>query len=368
MIYVTQPLFPDIEIYNEKLKEIWDSKWLSNGGNQHQQLEARLTEFLKVPNLSLFNNGTIALLVAIQSLRLSGDVITTPFTFPATSHVLTWNNIEPNFCDIDPVTMNLNPAKIERCITPKTTGILATHVFGTPCDVEAIQDIANFYGLRVIYDGAHVFGSEINGIGIGNFGDITMFSFHPTKLFHTGEGGALTYKDLDMKKRINLLKNFGIKNEFEVVMPGINGKMNELQAAMGLCILDMVEDEMKKREIIRNRYKDLLGDVDGIVLLPEIKNVKLSYQYFVIQIESEKLGKSRDQVYEELKRNNIHARKYFYPLCSEYICYKQLPSSNINNLPVAYKIVEEVLCLPFYGDLLEMDVERICSIVKEMKK
>jgi len=367
-IYVTQPILPDINKYYNKIQEIWESKWLSNGGQQHALLETKLIEYLKVPYLSLFNNGTIALLVAVQSLRLSGDVITTPFTFPATSHVLTWNNIEPNFCDIDPVTMNLNPDMIEKCITPKTTGILATHVFGTPCDVNAIQDIADFYGLRVIYDGAHVFGCEIDGKGIGNFGDITMFSFHPTKLFHTGEGGALTYKDHDMKKRIDLLKNFGIKNEFEVMMPGINGKMNELQAAMGLVVLDMVEEEMQKRKIITDKYNEILGKIYGINILPDFHNIKPSYQYFPIRIESDKFGKTRDQVYNELRNNNIFSRKYFYPLCSEYVCYKQLPSSDKNNLPVAYRIVEEILCLPFYGVLSLTDVDKICSIILNMKE
>jgi dTDP-4-amino-4,6-dideoxygalactose transaminase len=362
-IYVTQPLFPDLNEYSKKLEEIWDSKWLSNGGHQHQLLENKLTEYLKVPYLSLFNNGTIALMVAVQSLRLSGDVITTPFTFPATSHVLTWNGIIPNFCDIDPVTMNLDPAKIEHCITPKTTGILATHVFGTPCDIKSIQGIADKYGLRVIYDGAHVFGCEIDGNGIGNYGDITMFSFHPTKLFHTAEGGALTYKDPSLKKRIDLLKNFGIKNEFEVVMPGINGKMNELQAAMGLIVLDLVEEEMKKREKIKNYYMEIFSPVEGISIMPFPENVKPSFQYFAVRFDQTVFKKSRDTVYDDLRREEIYARKYFYPLCSEYVCYRQLASAARENLPNAYKVVDEVLCLPFYGDLTETDIERICSLI-----
>jgi dTDP-4-amino-4,6-dideoxygalactose transaminase len=363
MIYVTRPLFPDREKFKAKIDDIWESQWLSNGGEQHQYLEAKLTEYLKVPYLSLFNNGTIALVVAIQSLRLAGDVITTPFTFPATSHVLTWNGIEPNFCDIDPVTMNLDPAKIESCITPKTTGILATHVFGTPCDMEGIQEIADYYGLKVVYDGAHVFGCEVDGMGIGNFGDITMFSFHPTKLFHTGEGGALSFRDESLKKRVDLLKNFGIKNEFEVVMPGINGKMNELQAAMGLCVLECVEQERMKRMEVKLFYDNFFSDVDGITTISLPVKVKSSLQYYPIRINRDIFGASRDDIFDRLKKNDIHARKYFYPLCSDYICYQQLSSSRRDRLSVAYSVVDEILCLPFYGDLNKDELSRICEII-----
>ncbi|MCK4827649.1 DegT/DnrJ/EryC1/StrS family aminotransferase, partial [bacterium] len=239
-IYVTRPLLPDIKELTGKLEEIWDAKWLTNSGPQHVLLEEMLSKTLRVPNTSLFNNGTIALMTACQSLRLSGEVITTPFTFPATPHVLSWNNIKPVFCDIDPGTMNIDAQKIESMITPETTAIMPVHVFGTPCDVVKIQEIADRYSLKVIYDAAHAFGVEFEGQGIGNFGDISMFSFHATKLFHTAEGGALTFKDTNMKARIDLLKNFGIKNEEEVVMPGINGKMNEIQAALGLVNLELV--------------------------------------------------------------------------------------------------------------------------------
>jgi len=366
-IYITRPLLPDLELFKKKLEEVWDSQWLTNVGDQHRLLEERLKNLLKVPNVSLFNNGTIALIVACQSLRLSGDVITTPFTFPATTHVLTWNNIRPVFCDIDPVTMNIDANKIESMITPQTTGILAVHVFGTPCDIEKIQEIADRYGLKVIYDAAHAFQTEIDGVGIGNFGDITMFSFHATKLFHTAEGGALTFKDPNLKRRIDLLKNFGIKNEEEVVMPGINGKMNELQAALGLVVLDYIEEERNKRKQLLKIYRECLKGIEGISILDDMPNVKNSYQYFVIRIDEKQFGRSRDFVHQEFKKYNVFTRKYFYPLCSDYTCYRQLPSATIANLPVANKIVKEVLAMPFYGGLSEDDVKKICDILISFK-
>ena len=310
-VYITRPLFPDLDKFTAKLEEVWDSEWLSNNGAQHQLLELKIREALKVPHISLFNNGTIALIVAIQSLRLSGEVITTPFTFPATPHVLTWNGIKPIFCDIDPLTMNIDAEKIESMITPQTTGILAVHVFGTPCNTDRIRKIANRYGLRIVYDAAHAFGTEINEEGIGNYGDITMFSFHPTKLFHTAEGGALAYGDENYKTRIDLLKNFGIKNEEEVVMPGINGKMNELSASMGLLVLEMLERERNKRRILFDTYRECLKDVEGVTHNGEIRGVKNSYQYFVIRINAKKFGKTRDYVYEEFKKYNVFTRKYF---------------------------------------------------------
>lgn len=366
-VMVTRPLFPELSRFNIKLEEIWESKWLSNNGHQHRKLEEKIKETLCVPNVSLFNNGTIALIVAIQSLRLSGEVITTPFTFPATPHVLTWNNIKPVFCDIDPVTLNIDADKIESMITPDTTGILPVHVFGTPCEVDKIQDIADRYGLKVVYDAAHAFMCEIDGVGIGNFGDISMFSFHPTKLFHTGEGGALTYNDKNYKQRIDLLKNFGIKNEDEVIMPGINGKLNEIQAALGLIVLDMVENERTKRESISKRYRDRLSDIEGISYHILSENIKNSHQYFVIQIDEIVFGKTRDYVYEELKKYNVFTRKYFYPLCSDYTCYRQLPSSAPENLPNANSAVKRVLSMPFYGELTIDDVDKICDIIDEIK-
>lgn len=368
-IYVTRPVFPKLEEVTEKLKEIWDSKWLTNNGPKHQALEKELEQYLKVPCLSLFNNGTIALMVACQSLRLSGDVITTPFTFAATPNVLSWNNIQPVFCDTDPYTMNIDADKIESMITPKTTAILAVHVFGIPCDVHKIQEIADKYGLRVIYDAAHAFGVEIDGKGIGTFGDLSMMSFHATKIYHTIEGGALMHGDPNLKARIDLLKNFGIKNEEEVVMPGINGKMNEVQAAVGQIMLHYVEAERDKRHQLIDTYNQELKDVPGITLMPvsDPTHVKANYHYYVIRIEEEKFGRSRDYVYEELKKYNVFARKYFHPLCSEYTCYRQLPSSSPQNLPVAVKTGQEVLSMPLYGELAPADVTKICQMVKSFR-
>lgn len=368
-MYVTRPLLPDLSLIHAKLQEIWDSRWLTNNGPQHELLEMELMKTLKVPYLSLFNNGTIALIVACQSLRLSGEVITTPFTFPATPHVLTWNGIKPIFCDIDPVTMNIDASRIESLITPQTTGILAVHVFGTPCDTAKIQDVADRYGLRVVYDAAHAFGVEIDDRGIGTFGDISMFSFHATKLFHTAEGGALTYNDNKLKPRIDLLKNFGIKNEEEVVMPGINGKMNEIQAALGLVVLKYIDEELRKRKVLYNTYKECLKSVEGVTCLDNDKpGIKNSYQYFVIRINEKAFGRSRDSVYDEMKKYNIFARKYFYPLCSDYTCYKQLPSAVADNLEVAVRISNEVLSLPFYGGLSVDDVEKTCLILRCIQK
>ena len=366
-IYVTRPMLPNLEEVNQELHEIWGSKWLTNGGAKHQRLEEELKHILKVPGLSLFNNGTIALIVAIQSLRLSGEVLTTPFTFPATPHVLPWNDISPIFCDVDEHTLTIDAEKLEKMITPKTTGILGVHVYGMPCNVIKIQEIADRYGLKVIYDAAHAFGTELNGVGIGTFGDISMFSFHSTKLFHTLEGGALTFNNPQLKPRIDLLKNFGIKNEEEVVMPGINGKMNEVQAAIGLINLRHIDKEREKRHTIVDTYKEYLADIPGIKVFNIPDEIKNSYQYFIIRVSKE-FGLSRDEVHEQLKKYNVFTRKYFYPLCSDYSCYNQLPSSNPENLPMAHKIVKEVLCLPLYGDLSLEDVKKICLIIKDLRK
>ena len=368
-IYVTRPVFPTIEEVTDKLQDIWISKWLTNNGPQHFMLEKELTEFLKVPYVSLFNNGTIALMVACQSLRLQGDVITTPFTFAATPHVLTWNNINPIFCDVDNETMNIDADKIESMITPHTSAILAVHVFGTPCDVEKIQEVADRYGLRVIYDAAHAFGVEIDGKGIGNFGDISMLSFHATKLYHTVEGGALVHGDKNLKPRIDLLKNFGIKNEDEVVMTGINGKLDEIRAAIGRIMLKYVDAEQEKRRKLHAVYNEELGAVDGIKLMPNCgDNVKRNYQYYVIRIDEKVFGKSRDDVYDELKKYNVYARKYFHPLCSEFTCYRQLNSSSVENLPVANVIGKQVLSLPMYGELTADDVKKICAIIRSIDR
>ena len=366
-IHITRPVLPNLKEFIKELDDVWKSQWLSNNGPKHQLFEKKIKRVLKVPYVSLFNNGTIALLTAIKALKLTGEVITTPFTFPATPHCISWNNLTPVFCDIDPITMNIDPDKIESLITKKTSAILTVHVFGTPCDVKKIQKIADKHKLKVIYDAAHAFGTKINGIGIGNFGDVSMFSFHPTKLFHTAEGGALTFKDIKLKTKIDLLKNFGIKSQEEVVDIGINGKMNEIQAVLGLLVLEKVEGEMKKRKLLLDTYHHYLRNIEGINFVKLPVNIKKSYQYFTIRINGKEFGKSRDYVYDKFKKYNVFTRKYFYPLCSEYPHYKNLSSSKKTNLPVAHKVVNEVLSMPFYGKLSVNDVEKICNILKNFK-
>lgn len=362
-VYVTRPLLPPLDGFLDRLRDVWSSGWLTNGGDQHQALERALSAHLRCPNLSLFNNGTIAMVVACQALRLSGEVITTPFTFPATPHVLQWNNVTPVFADIEPETLTIDPAAIERLITGRTTGILGVHVYGTPCRVDAIDRIAAEFGLKVVYDGAHAFGTEIDGRPIGSFGDATMFSFHATKLFHTAEGGALAVRDPDLKKRIDLLKNFGIRNENEVVMPGINGKMSELSAALGIEVLRHVEDERARRARVAAIYLERLARHPGIAPLRPPANVSDSLQYFVVRIDAQRTGVSRDELHLRLREFNIVTRKYFQPLCSQYSCYAQLPSAQPSQLPVATRIADEVLCLPFFGALSDDDVHRICDAI-----
>tara|TARA_B100000745_G_C20155002_1_gene395945 strand:- start:9652 stop:10749 length:1098 start_codon:yes stop_codon:yes gene_type:complete len=361
---VTRPLFPELSEYSENLEDIWASKWLSNGGIQHQKLEQELKSYIHAPNISLFNNGTMALMTAVQSLRLQGEVITTPFTFPATTHVLAWNNITPVFCDIDPVRLTIDPKKIERLITAKTTAILGVHVYGIPCHVEEIQRIADRHGLRVIYDAAHAFTTTYNGNPIADFGDISMFSFHPTKLFHTGEGGALVYSDPNLKERIEYLKNFGIKNEEEVLLPGINGKMGELQAAMGRKVLPLVAKEQQARKKIREQYTHLLQNTKGIQVVTLPDSATASEQYFCIRICASEFGESRDQVHERMRASNIFTRKYFYPLVSDYPCYSALPSASRDSLCQSRKAAMEVLCLPLYGLLSSSDIQTIVNVLK----
>lgn len=367
-ILVTRPVLPDLDQLMGRLKDVWDSRWLSNGGHQHNTLECRIAERLKVPQVSLFSNGTIALLVAIQSLRLQGEVITTPFTFPATTHVLWWNGVTPVFADIDPETMTLDPVSVEKAITQRTSGILGVHVYGIPCDVVGLADVADRHGLRVIYDAAHAFETEIDGVGIGNFGDISMFSFHPTKLFHSGEGGCLTYRDPNLKPRIDLLKNFGILNESEVIMPGINGKMNELQAALGHLVLEVVDDERDRRARVRRQYEAGLSGLPGITIPAMGKGVKDSGQYFVMRVQAEEFGHSRDELYAALREHNVFARKYFFPLTSQYTCYRNLSSARPELLPNAHRVANEVLCLPYYGDLTESEVSGICEIIRGLAR
>ncbi|NDV91403.1 DegT/DnrJ/EryC1/StrS family aminotransferase [Alteromonas sp. 345S023] len=364
-IQVTRPLFPRLKDYVGNLEDVWESQWLSNGGKQHQLLEKELQAHMGAPNISLFNNGTIALLTAIQSLRLQGEVITTPFSFPATTHALQWNNITPVFCDLDEHRLTIDPLKIESLITSKTSAILGVHVYGVPCHVREIQQIADRHGLRVIYDAAHAFGTQIGGHPIASFGDISMFSFHPTKLFHTGEGGALVYNDDNLKQRIEYLKNFGIKNEEEVILPGINGKMSEVQASLGRTVLPLVEEERAKRAQLRAVYKEIFKLNENIVVIDPGEDVVNSEQYFCIRIKAKDNEINRDYVYEQLKTLNIFSRKYFYPLISSYPCYKNLKSAESSNLPVAEQAAKEVLCLPFYGSL---GVDAVSSIAGEVVK
>ncbi|MDP3716214.1 MAG: DegT/DnrJ/EryC1/StrS family aminotransferase [Acidobacteriota bacterium] len=364
-IYVTRPLLPPLPALQARLAEIWEARWLTNDGQQHVRLTQAIADYLAVPHVSLFNNGTIALLAAVRALGMRGEVITTPFTFPATPHAISWSGATPVFCDIDPVTMNLDPAKVEELITPRTTGILAVHVYGIPCDVYALQAIANRRGLKLVYDAAHAFGTKINGVGIGNFGDASMFSFHATKLFHSAEGGALTAPKADSKAAFDHLKNFGILNQEEVDVVGINGKMNELQAALGLAVLDCVTDELRLRRAIIARYRERLAGVPGLALMPEPAGVESSCQYFVVRIDGPAFGRTRDEVFDHLKTYNVLARKYFYPLCTDYGCYRDLPSARPGRLPVASEVVTQVLCLPLYGTLALGDVDRICDMVLE---
>jgi dTDP-4-amino-4,6-dideoxygalactose transaminase len=324
-------------------------------------LEARLAEFLAVPFVSLFNNGTVALQAALTVLDLprGGEVLVTPFTFPASVHVITACGLKPVFCDIDPATLTIDPRRIEDAIGPDTCAILGVHVYGIACDVKAIDSIATRYGLKVIYDGAHAFGTKIDGVPIGRFGDVTMLSFHATKLFHTVEGGALMSPHADLQRRIYLERNFGIADEETILFPGVNGKANEIQAAIGLLVLDMVEEEWARRQAILDQYRTVLVAIPGIEILEIPPHVSRSYQYLPVRIDAAKAGFSRDDLYARFRQRAIHARKYFYPLCSSAPHYRDLLSARPANLPVATRAAGEVLCLPFHGALTAADLARI---------
>jgi dTDP-4-amino-4,6-dideoxygalactose transaminase len=363
-MYVTEPLLPDISDVVKTISEIWDSKQLTNTGNMARLLEGELVKFLKTDYISLFSNGTVALQIACKILRLSGEVITTPFTFAATPHSLSWNGITPVFCDIDKETFNINPDCIEPLITPRTTAILPVHVFGNPCETEKIKRIADQYGLKVLYDSAHAFGVEAYGKPISSFGDISMFSFHATKIFHTIEGGALTFNNPHYKERADQLKNFGLKAESNIMEPGTNGKLNEVQAGIGMLVIKLIQNEISRRKEITYLYRSILNDVQGIKTSTDMEGVTHNYPYFIIYIDKENFGLSRDELDEKLKKYNIFGRKYFYPLCSDFTCYRDLPSSSANNLSVAKKVASSVLALPLHGRLTDNDVIKICEIIK----
>jgi dTDP-4-amino-4,6-dideoxygalactose transaminase len=366
-VYVTQPLLPDIKDVNEMIETIWESNVLSNNGNMVKQLESELAGYLNVSYLSLFSNGTVALQLACKVLRLSGEVITTPFTFAATVHSLAWNNIKPVFCDIEDDTLNINPDLIESLITQETTAIMPVHVFGKPCRINQIQHIADKYGLKIIYDAAHAFGVKIEGEPIASFGDISMFSLHATKIYHTIEGGALTFNSNYLKERADSLRNFGIQNGGNITEPGTNGKLNEVQAAVGILLLRKVEDEIKRRKEITNLYRQLLGKVPGIKVDKDIEGITHNYSYFVIRVAESEYGLSRDDLCEKLKEYNVFPRKYFYPLCSNFQCYNNLPSAAETRLPTANKIADTVLSLPLYGRMQNDDVIKICDIIKGIR-
>ncbi|MFO7851416.1 MAG: DegT/DnrJ/EryC1/StrS family aminotransferase [Bacteroidota bacterium] len=364
-VYVTRPALPPLDEFTGYLEKIWENGILTNNGPFHRQFEEELADYLGVKHLSLFANGTLALVTALQALRITGEVITTPFSFVATTHSLWWNNIKPVFADIEPEYFNLDPEKVEAAITPKTTAIMPVHVYGNPCRVERFREIADNTGLRLIYDAAHAFGVKINGNSILDYGDLSIMSFHATKVFNTIEGGAIICRDEHTKKRIDYLKNFGFAGETKIVAPGINAKMNELQAAYGLVQLRYIDEHIQKRKAFSNYYRENLKDIEGISFLNDIDGVDHAYPYFPILVEEKLYGKSRDALYEKLKIHNIHSRRYFYPLISQFPIYMGLPSADALNLPNAMKIANEILCLPVYPDLEMGVVEYIIKLIED---
>lgn len=362
-ITVTSPLLPNLEEFNLMLKEIWNSKWITNNGQFHQQLEQNLAEYLGVPYVSLFTNGTLPLLTALQALRVTGEVITTPYSFVATTHCIWWSGCKPVFVDIDPATGNIDPDKIEAAITPKTTAIMPVHVYGKPCDTQRIQEIADKYGLRVIYDAAHAFGVKVDGESILNAGDVSTLSFHATKVYNTLEGGAMIMQDKEMKKRVDYLKNFGFANEIEVIAPGINSKVDEVRAAYGILNLRQVDAAIEARHQVAIKYREALRSVDGISFMDDMPGVRHNYSYFPIFIDAEKYGMTRDELYFKMKAANVLGRRYFYPLISEFSTYRGLPSASKENLPNAHKMADSVICLPMHHALGEEDVERILKLI-----
>lgn len=376
LITVTSPLLPNLDDFTAELKKIWDSKWITNNGSYHKQLEAALAEYLKVPYVSLFTNGTLPLMTALQALRITGEVITTPYSFVATTHSIWWNGCKPVFVDIDPATGDMDPNKIEAAITPRTTAIMPVHVYGKPCDTKAIQDIADKYGLKVIYDAAHAFGVEVpaeeygleaydgKGLaGILNAGDMSTLSFHATKVYNTIEGGALITHDEKTKKRIDYLKNFGIADEVTVVGPGINSKMDEMRSAYGLLNLKQVDAAIEARRQVAIKYREALRNVEGISFFDDMPGVKHNYSYFPIFVDAEKYGMTRDELYFKMKERNVWGRRYFYPLISDFSTYRGLESAAPENLPNAHKMADSVICLPMHHLLSDEDVQRVLECI-----
>ncbi len=366
-ILVTQSSMPDFKEYCEEIEPLFTSKWLTNNGEKHQKLENELKNYLKVDNISLFTNGHLALVIAIAAMKFpkGSEVITTPFSFSSTTHAIVQNGLKPVFCDINPIDYTIDVSKIESLITEHTVAILPVHVYGHICDVEKIDEIAKKHHLKVIYDAAHVFGVQYRGQSIANYGDISMFSFHATKVFNTIEGGALIYRDSALRDKIEKLKNFGINGPEKVELVGINAKMNEFAASMGLCNLRHFNEEIKKREKVYRRYVERLSNVPGLIIPHNQEYVTPNYAYFPIVFDKSLFGKSRDEVMEELQQKDIYTRKYFYPLINDYDCYKNQYSSK--DTPIAKKISDNVLTIPMYADLSIEDVDRICDIILERK-
>ena len=360
--YVTQPYLPPLEEFLPYLKEIWENKWLTNNGPFHQALEQALCDYLGVEHISLFSNGTLALITALQALRITGEVITTPYSFVATTHALHWNGIKPVFVDIDPVSLNLDPLKIEAAITPRTTAILPVHVYGNPCDVERIERIADTYGLKVIYDAAHAFGVRRAGESVLRHGDLSILSFHATKVFNTCEGGAIVCRDAKTKQRIDYLKNFGFADEVTVVAPGINAKMDEVHAAFGLLQLKHIDKAIAARARIDRIYRDAFSDIPGIRLWEVPQDVQRNYSYFPILVE-QGFPLGRDELYERLRKESILARRYFYPLISEFSMYRGLPSARRENLSQAARVAERVLCLPIHPMLEDRELGKVIEVI-----
>ena len=362
-ITVTSPLLPSLDELNVYLKDIWQRRWITNNGHYHKELERALCEYLGVPFVSLFTNGTLPLITALQALRITGEVITTPFSFVATTHALWWNGIKPVFVDIDPETCNLDPEKIEAAITPRTTAIMPVHVYGRPCDTARIQEIADTYGLKVIYDAAHAFGVRVDGESVLKAGDLSTLSFHATKVYNTIEGGALVMHDEQTKRRIDYLKNFGFAGETTVVAPGINSKMDEVRAAYGLVNLRQVDRAIEARRHVADAYRTGLRGVRGIRFMDDLPGVRHNYAYFPVFVDEREYGMSRDELYFKMKEHNVLGRRYFYPLISTFSTYRGLGSAHPDNLPVATRMAEQVICLPMYYGLTDEQIERILSLI-----